>query len=196
MKTLKIFIIVGGVTLFVACSAAFYIWYTVQKIDRSYEGLEIPNVDNINTGNPTAEEKEVGQKNNTDTTDQAFDSVQNNEMVDTDTDGTDSKKNVESAGQQKDLPQEESSPENKTRTSGQGTVPNEAVEIEVSDMTSAQRKMLEAFGHTDPTFTITPEMVSCAKNAVSDERYSEILNGAAPTPFESLKLLPCFAAGG
>ncbi len=64
--------------------------------------------------------------------------------------------------------------------------------ISTDSMTDTQKKMLETFGYTQNTFTITPTMIQCAEKAVGKTRLDEIINGSAPTPFESMKLLPCF----
>jgi anionic cell wall polymer biosynthesis LytR-Cps2A-Psr (LCP) family protein len=67
----------------------------------------------------------------------------------------------------------------------------EPIVIQTADLTSAQRATLETFGFNGETITITEAMITCAKDAVGEARFTEILNGGAPTPFESMKLLPC-----
>lgn len=64
--------------------------------------------------------------------------------------------------------------------------------IEKSDMSASQQKALETLGFTQDSFTITPTMITCAESAVGKTRLDEITAGAAPTPLESVKLLPCF----
>lgn len=39
--------------------------------------------------------------------------------------------------------------------------------------------------------TITPEQEKCVLDKVSPERIQEIINGAKPTPFEIIQVLPC-----
>jgi hypothetical protein len=69
----------------------------------------------------------------------------------------------------------------------------EPVVVKTADLTTTQQNMLKTFGYTQDTFTITPAMITCAENAVEGKaRLEEIMKGAAPTPLESLKLLPCF----
>ncbi len=67
----------------------------------------------------------------------------------------------------------------------------EVIEIHTADLTESQQKTLQAFGLEGDSFLITEDMITCAKDAVGEERYEEILNGAAPSPLESMKLLPC-----
>jgi hypothetical protein len=38
---------------------------------------------------------------------------------------------------------------------------------------------------------ITPEQEKCVTDKVSPERIQEIINGAQPTPFEMMQVLPC-----
>ena len=64
--------------------------------------------------------------------------------------------------------------------------------IEKSDMSESQQKALETLGFTQESYTITPTMVNCAEEAVGKTRLAEITGGTAPTPLESIKLLPCF----
>ena len=72
--------------------------------------------------------------------------------------------------------------------------PTEPIVVETDKLTPAQQSILQGFGYTKETFTITPAMITCAENAVGKVRLQEILDGSAPSPLESLKLLPCFKA--
>ncbi len=74
------------------------------------------------------------------------------------------------------------------------TPAKEAIVIPTESLSSSQQKMLEAFGFDQKSFTITPAMITCAENAVGKDRLNEIVNGGAPSPLESMKLLPCFKA--
>jgi hypothetical protein len=67
----------------------------------------------------------------------------------------------------------------------------EPINITADSLSTEQRKMLESFGYGNAEFTITERMIICAKTKVGEERLNEIINGAAPTPLESLSLLPC-----
>ena len=69
--------------------------------------------------------------------------------------------------------------------------PSEPMVIPAASLTPAQQQMLEAFGYTDG-ITITPEMIICAEKALETGRLDEIVKGGAPTPFEAMKLIPCF----
>jgi flagellar basal body-associated protein FliL len=79
-----------------------------------------------------------------------------------------------------------------TTTAPSSTEVVEPVVIQASELTETQQKMLETMGYTQESFTITPAMITCAENAVGKTRLDEIMNGAAPGPLESVKLLPCF----
>jgi hypothetical protein len=72
------------------------------------------------------------------------------------------------------------------------TSQEEPIVIKKSDLSSTQQKTLETLGYERDTLTVTPGMITCAKDAVGVERYGQILSGSAPSPLESLKLLPCF----
>jgi hypothetical protein len=87
----------------------------------------------------------------------------------------------------------------KAEKSGESTIPGAAVSpsvapvtVKTTDLTASQQQILKSFGFNADTFTITPAMVTCAEDSVGKVRLDEILKGAAPTPFESIKLLPCF----
>lgn len=73
-----------------------------------------------------------------------------------------------------------------TKTDAEPTI------IEVEALPQSQQKILEGFGYTQDSVTITPAMMECAQKSLTNERIAEILGGSAPTPIESLKLLPCF----
>ena len=66
------------------------------------------------------------------------------------------------------------------------------VVIETETLSETQQTMLKSMGYTKDTVTITAGMITCAENAVGVKRLKEIMDGAAPSPMESLKLLPCF----
>lgn len=74
------------------------------------------------------------------------------------------------------------------------TPPSGSVTVETNSLSEGQQKALEGLGYTKESITFTPAMIECARDAVGAERYEAILGGAAPTPLESLKLLPCFNA--
>jgi hypothetical protein len=74
----------------------------------------------------------------------------------------------------------------------ESTTITEPVIIQTADLSESQKKLLEAFGFGGSTFTITPDMVRCAENAVGKVRLEEILGGSAPSPLESITLFSCF----
>lgn len=63
--------------------------------------------------------------------------------------------------------------------------------IQTSELPQAQQEILKGIGYSSETFTITGAMMMCAEDAIGVKRLEEITGGAAPTPLESLKLLPC-----
>lgn len=79
-----------------------------------------------------------------------------------------------------------------TSTTKSSSGGGESITITKDSLTPTQQKIVESLGYTQDSFTITPEMITCAEEAVGETRYGEIINGGAPTPLESLKLLPCF----
>lgn len=67
----------------------------------------------------------------------------------------------------------------------------EPITVKASDLSKTQQKALDAVGLGDASITITPEMVACAEDAIGADRVNDLMGGAAPTPLESVKLLPC-----
>lgn len=83
--------------------------------------------------------------------------------------------------------------EGSERVDSAGTKGTEApITISKDSLSPTQQKIVESLGYTQDSFTITTEMIVCAKDAVGEVRYNEIIGGAAPTPLESMKLFPCF----
>jgi hypothetical protein len=66
--------------------------------------------------------------------------------------------------------------------------------IQKSDLSESNKKIVETIGVTGDTITITPAMIQCAQDAVGETRIAEIIGGSAPSPLESMKLLPCTKA--
>jgi uncharacterized protein HemX len=79
-----------------------------------------------------------------------------------------------------------SSPEHNASVSGEDTIV-----IEATDLTPVQQNALKSFGFQGEQIVITQDMIVCAEDAVTKVRLDEILGGAAPTPLEAMKLLPC-----
>lgn len=77
-----------------------------------------------------------------------------------------------------------------TSTSG-GAQKQAPIVIDATKLTDAQRSMLETFGYTGDSITVTEAALACAKREVGEARFLEILNGSAPGPLEAMKLLPC-----
>lgn len=73
--------------------------------------------------------------------------------------------------------------------------PTETVQpvvIQASQLSESQQKMLQTLGYTQDSYTITPAMVACVEDTVGKERLNEITKGSAPSPIESVQILPCF----
>lgn len=75
-----------------------------------------------------------------------------------------------------------------TTTSGQDVVST----IDISTLPESQQKAIRTFGFEGSNVVVTNDMVLCAEDAVGKDRFDEIIGGIAPTPLESLQLLPCF----
>lgn len=71
-------------------------------------------------------------------------------------------------------------------------IPTESIVVDIESMSPSQKKILESLGYTSGSLTITPAMITCAEDAIGKDRLNEIINGSAPTPLESLKIIPCF----
>lgn len=63
--------------------------------------------------------------------------------------------------------------------------------IDATKLTDTQRGILESFGYTSDSVTVSQATIECAKEAVGATRFEAILNGSAPAPLEAMKLLPC-----
>lgn len=63
--------------------------------------------------------------------------------------------------------------------------------VEKADLTPAQVRTLETLGFEMESIVVTKEMILCMETAVGEERMAEIIDGAAPGPLESIKLLGC-----
>jgi flagellar basal body-associated protein FliL len=79
-------------------------------------------------------------------------------------------------------------------SSGSVQTVTKPITVQTNTLTETQQKILKGFGYTQSTLTITPAMVTCAEEAVGKARLAEIMDGATPSTFESMKLLPCFKA--
>ncbi len=66
--------------------------------------------------------------------------------------------------------------------------------VDTATLSDSQQKILKTFGYDKGTLTITPAMIACAEDAVGKERLGKILDGSAPSPLETIKILPCLKA--
>lgn len=85
--------------------------------------------------------------------------------------------------------------ENTSAQAGTVTPQEESAEpiiLKTSTLSETQQKMLTTLGYTQDNITITPAMIACAEDSVGKERLNEIIQGSAPSPLESVQLLPCF----
>ncbi len=63
--------------------------------------------------------------------------------------------------------------------------------IDATTLSQSQRAILETFGFEGDTIVVSDALISCAQEAVGEERFLEIVNGSAPSPLEALVLVPC-----
>lgn len=68
------------------------------------------------------------------------------------------------------------------------------ITISADSLSERQKDALEAFGLDGMEYTVTAPMIACAEAELGDQRFDEIINGAAPTPLEALSLVPCMKA--
>lgn len=68
---------------------------------------------------------------------------------------------------------------------------SEAVIIKKASLPEGQQKVLDTIGFEGETIVITEAMVLCAKAALGEERYAEVIAGATPGAFEGFALLQC-----
>lgn len=71
-----------------------------------------------------------------------------------------------------------------------GQAINDNVLLE-SEFSQDQKNRLEEYGIDGDSYTITPEMIKCAKEKIGIERAQEIADGSEPTILETGKLLLC-----
>ena len=90
------------------------------------------------------------------------------------------------------IPTEVEQPESTEPTSEQEVTTEGEMVIEASAMSPEQQALLRSFGIDPEGVTITAEMIACAETALGKERLDTILGGAAPTFFESAKLVGCY----
>jgi len=73
----------------------------------------------------------------------------------------------------------------------QSATPKEPITIPANALTDGQKALLGKLGIDPTTFVVTPEMVSCAEDALGPVRVSEIVGGGTPSPLEVVRLSPC-----
>jgi hypothetical protein len=69
--------------------------------------------------------------------------------------------------------------------------PTPAIIIDVETLPEVQQKALTTFGFQGQTITISDSQLTCAKDAVGEERLAEIVAGDALGPLEMSKLYGC-----
>ncbi len=70
-------------------------------------------------------------------------------------------------------------------------IPEEPIVIERESLSETQQKLFDVLGFEGESVVISPEVVLCAREAVGETRFTEIINGSAPGPIEAAKLLSC-----
>lgn len=65
--------------------------------------------------------------------------------------------------------------------------------IPVADLplTTEQRQLAESLGLDVNQMTLSPELISCAREKLGESRYQAILTGDTPGVLETARLLPC-----
>lgn len=58
-------------------------------------------------------------------------------------------------------------------------------------LSDTQISLIEGVGVDVATYEITPDTITCAENALGQERFAEIIDGNSPSGFEMLRLVPC-----
>ncbi len=71
------------------------------------------------------------------------------------------------------------------------TPPPEGIPLRNLPIGESQQAVLDTVGVDVETFVITPEMQVCAGEKLGEARMAEIIAGAAPTLYETTKLLSC-----
>lgn len=92
----------------------------------------------------------------------------------------------------------ESSTVNVQTTSGESTQTQEVNYVEEGSiplrdlpMSDSQKSIIETMGVDVDTYVITPEAIDCVREKLGADRVDEIVNGAAPSVWESAKIVPC-----
>lgn len=65
------------------------------------------------------------------------------------------------------------------------------ITITTEKLSEGQKDVLDTLGVGEQSITITPQIVTCAVDALGTERVLELKNGSTPTLAESLTLLAC-----
>lgn len=69
--------------------------------------------------------------------------------------------------------------------------PYEPVTLNASMLNEEQRAILESFGMGDAHVTITDVEYSCIEKALGKSRLGEVIQGAAPSPLEAVRIAAC-----
>jgi hypothetical protein len=72
-----------------------------------------------------------------------------------------------------------------------GATATGTIQISTNELSDSQKVTLRAFGIDPNAFTLTENMVTCAKETLGSARFDEVKAGASPTPFEAFKLMKC-----
>lgn len=78
-----------------------------------------------------------------------------------------------------------------TRESAAPPVPAGGIPLKTLPLTDAQKSALKTMNIDAETFIITQDMVDCTEASLGAARFSEIINGAAPSFTEGLTLFKC-----
>lgn len=196
MKQLKIYLIVAGLFFGIALLFTVYVWVKLQSLDDT----KIHSSDNV--GPNAAELREFEGSEQVDISNDSPD-----ELIEEDdqnsqeyipptapapkTDVDEEKSMVDDDEQNEEEPKEVQEEEPRSQEGENSYGVDEPIEISEDQLSDAQKATLKALGVDTENLVITPEMITCAESEVGEARLNEILEGASPGFFESIKLLGC-----
>lgn len=70
----------------------------------------------------------------------------------------------------------------------------EGIPLRELSLSPEQQSVVATLGIDPETFVITPSMQECAREKLGGERFTEVLDGAAPGPLEVVRLGLCLGA--
>jgi hypothetical protein len=71
------------------------------------------------------------------------------------------------------------------------TAETQPVPVNELPLTPEQRQLAESFGLDVTQMTLSPELITCARETLGESRYQAILAGDTPGVLETARLVPC-----